>query len=172
MKTYVWLSFAFMGWAYYEISGGADFQPQERDAKADAPTEEAEPSVIATRADTSALSAITPSDGDAAPSVTSAAYTSPQPQPAAALDVASWPQDNADRKDPAPAPAPPPDLRTVAGSFVNMRLGPGTGHGVVATLPRGTEVEVREVLQGWARLEVVQTGQRGWMAVRLLTDPS
>lgn len=27
MKTYVWLTFAFLGWGYYEASGGADFQP-------------------------------------------------------------------------------------------------------------------------------------------------
>ncbi|WP_323766059.1 SH3 domain-containing protein [Marinovum sp.] len=27
MKTYVWLTFAFLGWGYYEASGGADFKP-------------------------------------------------------------------------------------------------------------------------------------------------
>ncbi|NBD30853.1 MAG: SH3 domain-containing protein [Alphaproteobacteria bacterium] len=174
MKTYVWLTFAFMGWAYYEMSGGADFQPQERHTQA--PVEQAEPAeppLIATRADTSTLSAIAPSEGGAAISVTPAAYAVPQPEPATTpLDSATSPQESAGQEDPAPASAPPMDLREVAGSFVNMRLGPGTTHGVVTTLPRGTEVEVREVSQGWARLEVVNTGQRGWMAERLLTDPS
>jgi len=29
MKSYVWLTFAFMGWGYYEMSGGADFAPEQ-----------------------------------------------------------------------------------------------------------------------------------------------
>ncbi len=27
MKSYIWITFAFLGWGYYEASGGADFQP-------------------------------------------------------------------------------------------------------------------------------------------------
>lgn len=32
MKTYIWLTFAFLGWGYYEASGGADFQPGSANA--------------------------------------------------------------------------------------------------------------------------------------------
>ncbi|MGY3438652.1 MULTISPECIES: SH3 domain-containing protein [unclassified Marinovum] len=32
MKTYIWLTFAFLGWGYYEASGGADFQPGNANA--------------------------------------------------------------------------------------------------------------------------------------------
>ncbi len=37
MKRFVFLSFAFLGWAFYELSGGADFQP--RVAATPAPSE-------------------------------------------------------------------------------------------------------------------------------------
>lgn len=35
MKTYVWLTFAFLGWGYYEASGGADFKPGPARAEAE-----------------------------------------------------------------------------------------------------------------------------------------
>lgn len=55
MKTYVWLTFAFLGWGYYEASGGADFQagPSKTDtapilaAAAEAAPEETAPRQMA-----------------------------------------------------------------------------------------------------------------------------
>jgi uncharacterized protein YraI len=67
--------------------------------------------------------------------------------------------------------AAPLDLRTVAGSRVNMRAGPGTNFGVLDTLAQGTEAEVIEVdSNGWAQIRITSTDQVGWMAERLLTD--
>jgi len=69
------------------------------------------------------------------------------------------------------AAATPLDIRAVAGSRVNMRQGPGTNFSVLDTLDGGTEAEVLEVnANGWARIQVLTTGQTGWMAERLLTD--
>jgi uncharacterized protein YgiM (DUF1202 family) len=45
-------------------------------------------------------------------------------------------------------------------SDVNMRAGPSNGQAVLATIPRGTAVEVI-VCRGWC--EVVFRGQRGWI---------
>ncbi|WP_283643996.1 SH3 domain-containing protein, partial [Marinovum algicola] len=65
--------------------------------------------------------------------------------------------------------AAPRDLRSVNGSRVNLRDGPGTGFGVLGTLARGTEVEVLEDPgAGWVRLQVVPEGQIGWIADFLL----
>ncbi|MFZ5963966.1 SH3 domain-containing protein [Thalassococcus sp. BH17M4-6] len=55
MTRFIILSFAFMGWGFYEMSGGADFEPGSyTTAKAD-PADDAEPApeAIVARADTS-----------------------------------------------------------------------------------------------------------------------
>ena len=71
----------------------------------------------------------------------------------------------------AATPDPALDLRFVTGSRVNMRSGPGTNHGVLNTLVEGDEVEALEELDnGWVHLRVVETGQEGYMAGRLLSD--
>lgn len=85
-------------------------------------------------------------------------------------DVVATQQITLTAPEPAPVAAPIPlDLRAVAGSRVNMREGPGTGFGVIDTLPGGTEAEVIEVnADGWARIRIIGTNQTGWMAERLL----
>ena len=61
------------------------------------------------------------------------------------------------------------DIRAVAGSRVNMRQGPGTNFPVLDTLDGGTQAEVLEInANGWAQIEVLNTGQIGWMSTRLL----
>lgn len=62
------------------------------------------------------------------------------------------------------------DLRQVAGDWVNLRQGPGTGHPVVDTLRRGTEVEVTGENAGWLQLTVPGEGTTGWMAASLVTS--
>lgn len=43
MKTYIWVTFAFLGWGYYEASGGADFRPGSAQARPVADVAEAAP---------------------------------------------------------------------------------------------------------------------------------
>ncbi len=70
-----------------------------------------------------------------------------------------------------PVVEPQLDIRQVAGSRVNMRMGPGTGFDVITTLESGTKLEVLEVnADGWANVSTVDRGLEGWMAERLLTD--
>ncbi|WP_010137658.1 SH3 domain-containing protein [Oceanicola sp. S124] len=61
-------------------------------------------------------------------------------------------------------PAPEVDLRRVTGDRVNLRSGPGTSNGVLATLTKGTPVEILETQSGWVHLRVQDSGQTGWMA--------
>lgn len=50
MSRFVMLSFAFMGWGFYELSGGADFKPPERPAEPERMQVAAKPVVPATQA--------------------------------------------------------------------------------------------------------------------------
>ncbi|MFB1025893.1 MAG: hypothetical protein QMC33_11355, partial [Octadecabacter sp.] len=65
MKSYVWLIFALMGWVYYEMSGGADFVPAERQVA----VVELEAPEIVTRADTTTLLSVSSSNTVAQPKV-------------------------------------------------------------------------------------------------------
>lgn len=175
MKSYVWVTFAFMGLAFYHLSGGADFEPAAERSPIFAAVE---PSVPV------AATAVAP-----VPQVQITDVTAVQSPPVVQVSLRS----NATTADPEPrtdasaelaailtqavnVPAEvqmQKDLRAVSGSRVNMRQGPGTEFSVIETLAQGTEVEVLEIdATGWARLLVVSTQKEGWMAERLLTSPS
>ncbi|MCF2871857.1 SH3 domain-containing protein [Octadecabacter sp. G9-8] len=157
MKSYVWLTFAFMGWGYYEMSGGADFVPEQRQV---AEAAVVEPEIVA-RAETTTLlsvssSNVTPQPALAEPEITVAVEPEVAPE---VIEII------------APAVEPKLDIRAVAGSRVNMRMGPGTGFDVITTLEGGTKLEVLSIdAQGWANVST-ERGLEGWMAERLLTDP-
>lgn len=161
MKSYVWLTFGFLGWAYYEMSGGAEFTP-EQPKMAVAQVEDVQTPDVVTRASTSTL--LTLSTSNIAP-VPAIAETTPV--------VASVETPVVDVVEPVVATVAEPalDIREVAGSRVNMRIGPGTNFDVITTLNGGTKLEVLEVnADGWANVSVVDRGIEGWMAERLLTD--
>lgn len=170
MKSYVWLTFAFMGWAYYEMSGGAEFEPEQRQIAAADQTEQVAPEIVA-RANATTLLSVSTSNV-----VQPVAETSPEQIIEIAAQAAEL-----DSVEAAPVVEPAPqitevepelDIRAVAGSRVNMRMGPGTDFDVITTLTGGTELEVLEVnADGWANVSTVDRGIEGWMAERLLTDP-
>ncbi|MEO1140465.1 MAG: SH3 domain-containing protein [Pseudomonadota bacterium] len=57
------------------------------------------------------------------------------------------------------------DVRYITGTVVNMRGGPGTEYQKVTSLTEGTEVAVLQSPgNGWLELQVVDTGETGWMA--------
>lgn len=73
---------------------------------------------------------------------------------------------------PASMPADGPALLRVSGDRVNMRSGPSTANGVVASLPAGTLAEpLGAPAGGWVEIRVVDTGETGFMAARFL-DPA
>lgn len=187
MYKFMLLTFGVLGWSFYEFSGGADFEPETiafAEAAEEELVEETAPIVIT-------QSVITPdpvveTDSSIEAVITKAAL-SIEPE---ALEVISEPettetvlqltaavQENIENTltfEPVELTASTDiiDLREVAGSRVNMRSGPGTNYGVITTLTQGTETEVLEIdPSGWARLRVVGSGQVGWMAERLLSQP-
>lgn len=175
MSKFIIGTFLILGWTFYEMSGGADFEPEQRTAAVAEPVQVdttpvvqervaeavAEPEAVqVTRASSLSLASLT-IDEPTADAV--ADETAVQD----AVAVAAAPvTPEVEIETPAPL-----DLRAVAGNRVNMRDGPGTNFGVIDTLPRGTEAEVLEVnLSGWARIRITETDQEGWMAERLLTE--
>jgi uncharacterized protein YgiM (DUF1202 family) len=163
MKSYVWLIFALMGWVYYEMSGGADFVPAERQVA----VVELEAPEIVTRADTTSLMSVSSSNTVAQPEVSDEEILRAVAQ-AVALDAVE-----PDVIAVVEAVVEPKlDIREVAGSRVNLRMGPGTGFDVITTLDGGTKIEVLTVDEdGWANVSTVDRGMEGWMAKRLLSDP-
>ncbi|MCV6584179.1 MAG: SH3 domain-containing protein [Marinibacterium sp.] len=191
MNKFVFVSFAFMAWAFYELSGGADFEPRPR------PTETARAPAPAPAARVAALPAVAPAPAavpavavdNVAPAINAALQTeddAPQlPQllgtaeddgtslPALfeASRLAASPLDTfAPTALDTPAPviepsAPERDIREITGSRVNMRAGPGTNYNVLARLTLGDKVEVLSVSDnGWVRLRPLDGGETGWMA--------
>ena len=195
VSRFVFLSFVFLGWGFYELSGGSDFEPRQRIAEVTA----AAPSVTQPEPAAAVPAPVTPEPAAAVPAPVTpepptrtaaaapatvpitrrdltALVTAPVPTPVTRAALAPSPVVTP-QTAPPPAPTailpappePPEDLRQVTGRRVNMRGGPGTAYGVLATLTRGSQVIVlREPGNGWAKLRVVETGRVGWMSARLL----
>ena len=175
MYKFIIVSFLALGVAFYELSGGADFVPQERIVVAEAEIAPQLPvietaNVDVTRSNAQSLIALNPQVTTVSLDTTPTASVTAEP---AVVEVAA-PAVVVEEEPVAEVVevvAAPLDIRAVAGSRVNMRQGPGTNFGVLDTLDGGTQTEVLEVNEnGWARVQVVNTGQIGWMAERLLTD--
>ncbi len=157
MSKFIVGTFLLLGFGFYELSGGADFEPEVRPL---------ETSVISTKS-----IEVVPFDEPvisrapvqvAAPAEVTAPVIEPVVEPEvvqASLEVAPTVAEIAVERD----------LREISGKRVNMRSGPGTNDAVLDTLVRGTQIEVLDVnADGWARLRVLDTDQIGWMAERYL----
>ena len=155
MGKFIVGTFMLLGFGFYELSGGAEFEPEVR------PIQQA---VISTKT----LEAVPTSE----PAVTRAVAQAFPIEPEAEVFHASLTILDAPVQDTTQDPAATSiDLREVAGKRVNMRSGPGTNFDVLDTLNRGTQAEVIEVnADGWARIRITDSDQIGWMAERLLTN--
>lgn len=199
MTRFILLTFGFLGWSFYELSGGADYEPRSDRDPVFAP--------VVARAATDPVGAVplVSTRQTATPAVTQAsipasipaslvqnaslstglpdeepAQIAVEPAKAAVVTPAAAPAVTETRvaitfDTPATSDAPevadaPADMRKVTGNRVNMRGGPGTGYSVVGKLTKGAEVEVlRDPGTGWLKLRSVESGQVGWMADWLVT---
>ena len=198
MEKYILISFGFLGWAFYEMSGGSDFQPASvRMAQAEpavasqmAPAEVASASKSATRQSDAVkkvalnlttrevqaqpASLVQPavmreSDSAATSSDAMPAWGAPTTQVILPSLIAS--NNTSAYMQNASATTAQGDVRTVAGDMVNVRGGPGTRHGVVMQLSRGEAVEIlTENGNGWVRMRPLSGGEEGWMADFLLSN--
>jgi uncharacterized protein YgiM (DUF1202 family) len=196
MKTFILLTFGFLGFAFDEMSGGSDFEPASaRQAqatpeatatdvatKAAAPQEASQTASIAKISNTPSVTrvALNLTNVSGAAEAATAEVATPAPQPATTaqiLDSTETPQiilpsliattDDASGNDAIFAS----DIRSVSGNRVNVRGGPSTNYGVVGKLTRGAEVRILEDNgDGWVRMQPVDGGEAGWMADFLLTS--
>lgn len=182
MSRFILLSFAFLGWGFYEISGGADFKPAPRqEVKITTPDTIVTTVQPASKPNTPGGETILVASNDPVVPVPTVKrdltqlLSKPTPTPVVQSSLAD-PATPSALTEPKPAPEPiaapvepPRDLREVRPSRVNMRGGPGTQFGVLAKVSRGQQVVVlREPGNGWAKLRVVETGRIGWIATSLL----
>ena len=180
MGKFITVTFLMLGWAFYELSGGADFVPERREVvMAEAAAEESAPQVTRSASTATLISLNMPARTTAKPepevvSEVVAGITPAVANAAADLDVQEASAEEVIVETVAESPEveeAPVDLRVVDASRVNMRQGPGTDFNVIDAYDRGTEMEVLMVdPSGWAQIRVVETGEVGWMAERLLTE--
>ena len=190
MKTFILLTFGFLGFAFYEMSGGSEFEPASaRMAEAETQTPKAEQTAQTTTkapapVETASTESITKISNS--PSVTRVALNltnitdaeeaaTPQTAPAAKIiDSAETPQiilPSLIATTNSNGNATNNDVRKVSGNRVNVRGGPSTNYGVVSKLTRGVEVRILEDNgDGWVRMQPVDGGEAGWMADFLLTS--
>ena len=170
MNRYILVAFVFMGFAYYELSGGSEFVPQTVSdtalAQADAARPMPELTVAkAPRAPTPGLAAV---DDFVSPSVTQVSAPivfDTGEEPVAGVATAST-------ADPEPAATIDRELWTVTASRLNVRMGPSTNDAVVGQVTAGEEVAVLDEGSGdgWVMILVEGDGAQGWVASRFLTQ--
>ena len=176
MTRFMLVTFALMGWAFYELSGGADFEPPE---VAQSPLNQLQQEVSQDRT-LVARSNVTPTQqpvviGTPTNSLVQQASATVTDTPVVAqastsLAVVLGEAARQAVPEPVVAEVPAADIRLVSGSRVNVRNGPGTNFSVVAQLTRGSEAEVLQAPgNGWVKIKSTDTGGIGWMAERLLT---
>lgn len=194
MKTFILLTFGFLGFALYEMSGGADFEPASARIAAATPEATQPKEVVAAtpKAQTPAPAAVINTAAitkiDSTPSVTrvslnltdvsdavAKATQTPQPRDTTIItDSSQTPQiilPSLIATTSTSVPTGASDVRVVSGNRVNVRGGPSTDYGIVSKLTRGDEVRILEDNgNGWVLMEPLEGGESGWMADFLLTS--
>ncbi len=179
MNKYILIAFAVMAMAFYELSGGADFEPGKNsmvifaEPKPVVPASKPRPEIVA-RADTDTtiggLTDIAPARAVIEPVVTNIAPAEKTVALEAETPVAKMVTESAPVTEAVPEPEPQPDLRFVDGDRVNLRGGPGTSYAVVGKLYRNDMVEILvDEGNGWLHLRDTVTGDEGWIADWLVT---
>lgn len=168
------VTFAFLAFALYELSGGSEFQPQVAKTEVQplsplkiVPAETLVPDLpemgkrkpeAKEQVDITLASMEVPADSPAM--MREITVVDATVMPAVAVETAT-----------TGASVSTLDIRKVTGRRVNMRQGPGTQYSVVSSLGAGDEVEVLQTPgNGWLKLQVVSTGRIGWMADWLVSE--
>ena len=160
MLRFMTASFLLLGWTFYEASGGAEFAPP---ASAASPA----PVIATSRNDPRLLEAEFASvrTEEAAPRAI------PDPMPVEIVSRAVTDLGPVAALPAAPETIAPQDTRAVfevTGNGVNMRSGPGTSHGVIATLPLGAKADVIGSEGNWNNIRLPD-GTEGWMSANFLS---
>lgn len=199
MWRFVLVSFVALGWSFYVLSGGADYEPVENSiqvqSKIEKPEPQAEPETVSrntqtlaqveammdgmeeTEAKTEELSvtlAATRTDG---PGIIEAEASRPKAD-LLKMNLSDRKFETKESIDSAVAAAlgepsvDPSQLRWVKEGMVDLRSGPGLTFDRVAQVTKGTEVAVLEDPgHGWLNVRIVESYQTGWLAEWLVTEP-
>lgn len=186
MWRYIFMTFAFLGWSFYTLSGGADYQPREGSRQAEAIKALAAAELRLSEAPAAQSTPKPNNPEEAIQNVINVTALAPSvilppqpirvlaPDPAPTTQVHTAAHDgriaNLSLAQPAAfaqaagyaasstetAPQDIRDLRRITGSSVNMRTGPGTSFGIMNRVTRDTQVEVLEQFEN------------GWLRLRVL----
>lgn len=190
MMRLILLTFGFMGWSWYELSGGSEFEPGENGLRVLAKVEAealpeakpvvaavSEPKPVVTRAKTGVTelaSVSAASFPETSKVVTVVPHpgrvkTVEEPVRLASLETLVKGETLVNSETVTAAPEVKIDYRIVTGNRVNLRAGPGTSYGVVTKLLRGDDVEVlQDDGTGWVKLRSFDGNQIGWMSESFL----
>ena len=145
MWRFMLVTFALLGWGFYEMSGGADYRPAPNSIQARAVPKGAPQPRDETRP-------MPETDG-----VVLASAERDVGVPTLKLAPRRAPRE--DRQE---------DRRFVRAREADLRIGPGAGYGRVARLDYDTKVVVlRDPGSGWIKLRVATSGDIGWAVARL-----
>lgn len=193
MNKFIILTFGVLGFAWYELSGGSDFEagtlaqapdvqvsPLQSDEDTVALDEAPEESVAVVAASliSTPTAAPTPAVPQPEPVIVAVEPTvddTPNEEVAPVAEAEAEPVESpvllTTRSEPEPVkPILTADIRYVTGSRVNLREGPGTSYGIAGKLSEGDEVEVLDTTgDGWLQVLTSDTGSIGWMADWLVT---
>jgi hypothetical protein len=200
MKSFILITFGLLGFAFYEMSDGADFdanalrvsrvdaapaieETQLASAQTDTPVVTAEPKLeqneVSRGAVTlAALSTTTDAGTRVSATLTPAVATTTATEEAEPASQLILPSLIAATDQPATEAVPTSleqetqaIIRTIAGNRVNVRGGPGTNYDVVSRMVKGQEVEIlSDPGQGWVKMRPVDGGSVGWLADFLLNE--
>lgn len=192
MGKFIPIAFSFLGFAFYELSGGADFDGEAlRLSRVDTTTVKTglpkvklaqaqknnlKDHTVVSRALINLASAQKLDVTDIAtakPQITQTSFVVGQQQDVASAIIlpSLIAQPDADFDVQAPLATIGQDLRLVTGNLVNVRGGPGTEFDVVGKLARGATVEVlAENGDGWVEMRSTNGEVIGWMADFLLNE--
>ena len=179
MWKYLLLCFVMLGWAFFELSGGQDFQPvlAAPVSEVAAPTDDADPidrsfdREEVARAATNALRSIEFDDDTKDVSHVNVPARATLWKVSADTETSAIIENMLEDVVPVVAAAVTnaENLYAVAVNRANMRNGPSTRNGVIAKLERGTAVQLLPSSSGsWVKLRVVQTNRVGWISKKLL----
>ena len=178
MGKIIVITFAFMAFAFYELSGGNEFVAIADEKRAAKAVEQAEEQRLLADAKAERLKSQPAAELQIvlASATVSTSGTVAEPQ-----DTAAAPLVEEEKADAVTLVAeavvaepvieePAADMRKVTAARVNMRQGPGQTFSVIAKLNNGDEVEIlQDPGDGWVKLKVIDSGRVGWMADFLLT---
>ncbi len=202
MWRFILVTFGFLFFAFYELSGGAHYTPKDGSRQSVA-AERAQAAEQKRLAFLQAKPQAKPRDVATASSPVSPPAASPAPDVsgvitdgAETLVLASAGGSALPRQKPLAVALSQPvidsekaeslievaagaitaraddDIREVSGNRVNLRRGPGTRFNTLDTLLRGDKVQVLSEESGWIKLRVLETGRIGYMAAFLLAEPN